>query len=351
MQCPSQDEGIYNMMRIVVDAMGSDGNPVPDVEGAVLAAREYGIAIVLVGDQAQVRAELAKHDTSGLSLEIVHAPQAITMADRPGLVGRSKPDSSMHVGLTLVKEGKGDAFVSAGNTGAVLAVALLHTLKRIEGIHRPALSAILHVGQRSIILLDIGANADCRPEWLAQFALMGSIYAAQALQCSNPRVGLLSNGEEAGKGTVLVQETAELLRTGGVNFIGNVEPKEILGDATDVAVMDGFSGNVLIKTMEAFGMTLFDLLRQELRANWRAKMAGLLGRPALRRVYHQVDPFEVGGAPLLGVDGVVIIGHGRSNALAIKNAIRQARDAVSGRIVEAIRAGLEGNTFPVGHSH
>jgi glycerol-3-phosphate acyltransferase PlsX len=333
-------------MRIVVDAMGSDHHPVPDVEGAVLAAREYGIAIVLVGDQAQIKAELARHDTTGLSLEIVHAPEAITMSDRPGVVGRSKPDSSMHVGMRLVKERAADAFVTAGNTGATLAIAFLYTLKRIEGIHRPALSSILHIKGRSMILLDIGANADCRAEWLAQFALMGSIYAEQALRCSNPRVGLLSNGEETGKGTALVQETAELLRTGGVNFIGNVEPKEILGGATDVAVMDGFSGNVLIKSMEAFGTVLFDLMRQELTADWRSKVGGLLAKPAVRRVYRQVDPFEVGGAPLLGVDGVVIIGHGRSNANAIKNAIRQARDAVSGRIVEAIRSGLDGNSHP-----
>jgi glycerol-3-phosphate acyltransferase PlsX len=335
------------MMRIILDAMGSDRNPVPDVEGAVLAAREYGITIVLVGDQAKIAAELARHDTTGLLLEIVHAPEAIAMDDRPGVVGRSKPDSSMHVGLHLVKEGKGDAFVTAGNTGAALAIALLHTLKRIEGIHRPALSAILRIEGRSMILLDIGANADCKAEWLAQFALMGSVYAEHALKCSSPRVGLLSNGEEAGKGTALVQEAAELLRTGGVNFIGNVEPKEILGDATDVAVMDGFSGNIFIKTMEAFGATLFGLMRQELMADWRSRVAGLLGKPAFRRVYRQVDPFEVGGAPLLGVDGVVIIGHGRSNALAVKNAIRQARDAVSGRIVDAIREGLDGNSHPV----
>jgi glycerol-3-phosphate acyltransferase PlsX len=339
------------MMRIVVDAMGSDHNPVPDVEGAVLAARAYGITIVLVGDQVLINAELAKHDTTGLPLEIVHAPEAITMTDRPSMVGRSKPESSMHVGMQLIKEGKGDAFVTVGNTGAVLAIALLHTLKRIEGIHRPALSAILRIQGRSIILLDIGANADCRPEWLAQFALMGSIYAAQALQCSNPRVGLLSNGEEAGKGTMLVQETAELLRTGGVNFIGNVEPKEILGGATDVAVMDGFSGNVLIKSMEAFGTVLFDLIRQELVADWRSKVGGLLVKPALSRVYRQVDPFEVGGAPLLGVDGVVIIGHGRSNALAVKNAIRQARDAVAGRIVEAIQKGLDGSSLAASNGH
>lgn len=331
-------------MKIVLDAMGSDANPLPDVAGAVLAAREYGDTIILVGDQAQIEAELRKHSTAGLALDIVHAGEAVTMEDKPGVVGRSKPDSSMHVGMRLVKDGQADAFVTVGNTGAALAIAILHTLKRIPGVHRPALSAILYIKGHAVILLDIGANADCKPEWLAQFALMGSIYAEQALQRGAPRVGLLSNGEEAGKGTVLVQETAELLSAGGVNFIGNVEPKEVLGGGVDVAVMDGFSGNVLLKTMEAFGSTMFDLIRQELMADWRSKVAGLLAKPAFRRVYRQVDPFEVGGAPLLGVDGVVIIGHGRSNALAVKNAIRQARSAVSGQIVQAIRDGLDGDS-------
>ena len=332
-------------MKIVLDAMGSDTNPVPDVAGAVLAAREYGDTVILVGDETRIEAELRNHNTAGLLLDIVHADDSITMEDKPGVVGRSKPNSSMHVGMRLVKDGQADAFVTVGNTGAALSIAILHTLKRIPGIHRPALSSILYIKGHALILLDIGANADCKPEWMTQFALMGSIYASQALQCSNPRVGLLSNGEEAGKGTVLVQETAELLSAGGVNFIGNVEPKEILGGGVDVAVMDGFSGNILLKTMEAFGSIMFDLIRQELTADWRSKVAGLLAKPAFRRVYRQVDPFEVGGAPLLGVGGVVIIGHGRSNAIAVKNAIRQARSAVSGQIVQAIRDGL-GNGSP-----
>jgi glycerol-3-phosphate acyltransferase PlsX len=327
-------------MRIILDAMGSDHNPAPDVEGAVLAAREFGDTIVLVGDQDRVKAELSRHNTTGLKLEVVHAPQAVTMEDKPGIVGRAKSESSMHVGMRLVKDGQGDAFVTVGNTGAALAIATLHTLRRVQGVYRPALSAVLPLRGKPITLVDVGANTDCKPEWLVQFAVMGSIYTERALGLTRPRVGLLSNGEEAGKGTILVQETAELLHVDGVNFIGNVEPKEILGGGVDIAVMDGFSGNVFLKTMEAFGATLFDLIRQELKADWRSKVAGLLVKPAFRRVYHQVDPFEVGGAPLLGVDGVVIIGHGRSNGLAVKNAIRQARGAVSGHIVEAIREGL-----------
>lgn len=327
-------------MRIVLDAMGSDDHPGPDVEGAVLAAREFGDTVILVGDQARLETEVTRHNISGLSLEIVHAEQAVSMDDKPGVVGRAKPQSSMHVGMRLVKDGKGDAFVTVGNTGAALAIAVLHTLKRIEGVHRPALSAILRIKDRPVILLDLGANTDCKPEWLVQFGIMGSIYAERALKAQQPRIGLLSNGEEAGKGTALVQEAAELLVQTGVNFIGNVEPKEILSGGVDVAVMDGFSGNILLKSMEAFGSMLFDLIRQELMLDLRSKLAGLLGKPAFRRVYRQVDPFEVGGAPLLGVNGVVIIGHGRSNGIAVKNAIRQARYAVTGGIVEAIETGL-----------
>ena len=328
-------------MRIVVDAMGTDQNPAPDVEGSVLAAREYGETIILVGDQGRIEQEVARQDTSGLSIEIVHAPEQITMEDKPGAVGRSKPDSSMHVGMRLVQVGHGDAFVTAGNTGAALAIATLQILRRIRGIHRPALSTILSLHGQSMILLDIGANTDCRPEWLAQFAVMGGVYAERALGKTSARVALLSNGEEEGKGSTLVQESAELLTRSGVNFIGNVEPKDVLANKADVIVMDGFVGNVMIKTLEAMSRTLFGLIRQELTSDLRSKVGGLLSRSAFKRVYSQVDPFEIGGAPMLGVNGVVIIGHGRSNAMAIKNAIRQARSAVNGHIVEAIREGIE----------
>ncbi len=329
-------------MRIVVDAMGSDHYPQPDVEGAVLAARELGETIVLVGDQQTVSAELARHDTTSLAIEVVHAAEHVTMEDKPGIVGRAKPDSSMHVGMRLVAAGEADAFVSAGNTGAALSIATLHTLRRIKGVHRPALGTIVTLAGRSLILLDIGANTDSRPEWLAQYGVMGSVYAARALGQPNPRVALVSNGEEAGKGTTLVQGAAELLQQVGVNFIGNVEPKEVLSGMVDVAVMDGFTGNIMIKTMEATGQLIFRLVREELVADIRSKIGGLLVKPAFRRVFRQVDPFEIGGVPLLGVNGVVIIGHGRSNAHAIKNAIGQARTAVEGGIVDAIRDGVGG---------
>ena len=327
-------------MRIVVDTMGSDNYPVPDVEGAVAAAREFSDTIILVGDKPRVEAELAHHDTAGLSIEIVHADEAIEMSDKPSTVARSKPGSSMHVGMTLVKEGQGDAFVTCGNTGAALAIATLRSLRRIPGVMRPALTTLLSVGDHRWILLDIGANADCKPEWLQQFAFMGSIYAERAMGQKFPRVALLSNGEEEGKGNALIKQATTLLAESSLNFVGNIEPKEMITGLADVIVTDGFAGNIAIKTLEAMGETLFKLIRQELLVDLRSKVGGALSRPAFKRVYRQVDPFEIGGAPLLGVNGVVIIGHGRTNALGVKNAIRQARQAVAGQIIEAIRDGI-----------
>lgn len=328
-------------MKIALDVMGSDNHPAPEIDGAVMAAREYGIHLTLVGDENRLERELAQRDVSDLPLEIVHAGEAITMTDKPAQAAREKRDSSVHIGLSLVEDGKADAFVSCGNTGAILAIATLQKLRRIRGVHRPALSSIVPFRERHIILVDIGANVDSKAEWLSQFALMGSVYAQKALGYPKPRVALLSNGEEEGKGYSLIHETAPILAADDrLNFVGNIEPKEIVQAEADVIVSDGFVGNILIKSLEAMGMAMFDALREEVRADLRSKLGGVLLRPTLRRVYKQFDPFEIGGAPLLGVDGVVIIGHGRSNANAIKNAIRQAKQAVEGRVVDAIRAGL-----------
>lgn len=327
-------------MRIVVDAMGSDDRPIPDVEGAVAAAREYHDTIILVGDQERIETELAKHDTSGLSIEVVHADEEVLMTDKPSVVARSKPGSSMHVGMQLVKDGKGDAFVTCGNTGAALAIATLRALRRIKGVRRPVLSTLLSFAGKRWILLDIGANADCKADWLEQFALMGSVYAERAMGLENPRVALLSNGEEEGKGNQLIKETDSLLRQGTLNYVGNIEPKELFAGEADVIIMDGFVGNVFIKTMESLAETLFGLIRSEIMHDTRSKLGGMLAKPAFKRVFKQLDPFEIGGAPLLGVNGVVIIGHGRTNALGVKNAIRQARQAVAGQIIDAIRDGV-----------
>jgi len=327
-------------MRIVLDAMGSDNYPTPDVAGAVMAAREWDDEIFLVGREQVIRQELARHDITGLKLEVVHAPEVIEMDDEPAWAAREKKDSSMHIGMNLVRDGQADGYVTAGNTGGVLAVATLHSLRRIRSVKRPVLAAILPLPAGRVVTLDIGANADCRPEYLLQFALMGDIYARAVLGCTKPRVALLSNGEEPGKGNTLVKEAYKLLAGSNLNFTGNIEPKEAIACCADVVVTDGFTGNVFIKTIEATAKMLTELIRDEIKANPLTAIGGLLAKPAFDRVARRLDPFEGGGGPLLGVNGVVIKGHGRSNGRAIKNAIGQARRAMEGKVVEAIREGL-----------
>jgi glycerol-3-phosphate acyltransferase PlsX len=330
-------------MRIALDAMGSDKFPVPDITGALDAAREYGDTIILVGDEDCIRQELANHHTGSLPLEIIHAPQHITMADHPSQAARSKPDSSIHVATRMVASGEADACVTMGNTGAVLTIATLHTLKRIRGVKRPTLTSIIGIREKKIILTDMGANTDAKPEWIAQFGIMGSVYAASAMGLPNARVGLLSNGEEEDKGNIASREAHELLKDSGLNYIGNIEPRDVMKGHADVIVADGFVGNVFLKTMEAMAETMVGIIRTELVADPRSKMGGFLAKPAFRRVRRIIDPFEIGGAPLLGVNGVIIIGHGRSNALAVKNSIRQARLAVQGNVVNSIREQLATN--------
>lgn len=329
-------------MRIVVDAMGSDNRPAPDVAGAVLAAREFGETIILVGDQTGINAELAKQDTVGLSLEVVHASEEIAMTDKPSEVVKGKPDSSIHVGLGLVRDGRADAFVTAGNTGAVLAVSMLRRvgLGRIPGVKRPGLGVVFPIKERPF-LIDSGANADSKADFLLQFAIMGSLYMERVHGVAQPRVGLISNGEEEGKGTELVKETVPLLQASGLNYVGNIEPKEFMFGAVDVAVTDGFSGNLIMKTSEAIAKYMSDTIREEIKANPVTAVGGLLAKPAFGRVRRQLDPEEVGGAPLLGVNGVVIIGHGRSGPVAIKHAVGQARLVVETGVVEAIENGIQ----------
>lgn len=329
-------------MRIVLDAMGSDDFPRPDVEGAVLAAREYGVEMVLVGQAALLTAELAKHNTAGLTLEVVNADEFVTMEDKPSSVLKSKPHSSMHVGMQLVAEGKADAFVTMGNTGAVLSIATLGPLRRIQGVKRPSLCAVIKLPLNTIVVLDIGANADSKPDWLEQFAVMGSIYAERGLGIPNPRVALLSNGEEEGKGNEQVRQALPLLQKADIHFTGNIEPKDMLQGKADVIVADGFVGNVLLKTLEASTSMVVNTLRDELKRSVLSMIGAALSKSAYGRVRKALDPFEVGGAPLLGVNGVVIIGHGRTNANGVKNAIRQAKRAVDGHLIEQIRAGLAG---------
>jgi glycerol-3-phosphate acyltransferase PlsX len=329
------------MMRIALDAMGSDDHPIPDVAGAVLAAREFAdTTILLVGDEKRLKLELDKHHPAGLKIEIVHAPDMITMDDKASSVIKSKPQSSMHIGMKLVKDKQADGFATAGNTGAALSIAMLGTLHRIRGVKRPTLSAVFRLGKQTLILVDAGANADCKPEWLAQFAVMGHTYGQIALNLPSPRIGILSNGEEEGKGNDLIRTATELIRALPLNFVGNVEPKQILRGATDVIVADGFVGNIMLKSMEAATRTMAETLRTELTSSVLSTLGAAMSRPAFKHVQKQIDPAEVGGAPLLGVNGVVIIGHGSSNAKAIKNAIGQARKAASADLIGSLSANL-----------
>jgi len=312
------------------------------VEGGVMAAREYGIEVVLVGPQEVVEAELAKHDTAGLSLPVVHASQVIEMTDEPSMAARQKKDSSMVVGMNLVKNGEADAFTTAGNSGGALAAALFH-LGRIKGIKRPALSTIFPTRKGFCFISDIGANTDCKPVYLLQFGIMGSVYAERVLGISKPRVGIVSTGEEEGKGSILVKEAFELLKKSHLHFIGNVEGKDIPAGLADVVVTDGFSGNVVIKLSEGVASMLMGVMEEEIKKRPVSVFGALLAKSALREVKSRLDYSEYGGAPLLGVDGVVIVGHGRSNAKAIKNMVRVGKEAVEKGMLAAIKEGIAGS--------
>ena len=326
-------------MRIVLDAMGSDNYPDPEVQAAVDAAERFSDEILLVGHEGQLKPKIDALGGSGL-VRIVHAPEVLEMTDKPTRSARGKAENSMAVGMDLIKSGDGDAFVTVGNTGGAMANGLFR-LGRIRGVKRPALSVLLPVaGGGHCVVLDIGANAECKPEFLRQFAILGSLYAEKVLDVSHPRVGLLSNGEEAGKGNDLVKATYPVLNDSRLNFIGNVEPKELFNGEADVVVTDGFTGNVLIKSSEAVSKMLIDLLRTELTSNLRTSIGALLVKPAFANIKKMMDPGEVGAAPLLGINGLIFVGHGRSDSRAVVSAIRVARQAVGADLLEALRSGI-----------
>ncbi|MBI4761072.1 MAG: phosphate acyltransferase PlsX [Chloroflexota bacterium] len=333
------------MTRIVLDAMGSDNYPRPDVEGAVMAAREYGVEIILTGDASKIQPILDSANAAGLPLSIVHAPEMLTMHDKgEELVMKARhkdAQNSMAVGLDMVKRGEADAFVTAGNTGAAMVTSLFR-LGRLRGVDRPALAPVFPTATGTCIILDIGANPDCKPENLLQFGIMGSVYAERVRGVKNPRVGLISNGEEAGKGSELVKGTYPLLANAGLNFVGNVEGKEIFSGHVDVAVTDGFTGNVLLKSTEAVAKLIIEKIREAIKGGGPlALIGGLLVKPAMGKVKKLLDPSEEGAAPLLGVNGLVFIGHGRSDALAIKNAIRVAKEAAESKVLDAMKSAIE----------
>jgi glycerol-3-phosphate acyltransferase PlsX len=334
-------------MKIVVDAMGGDHAPEAIVEGAVLAAQEYETPIILTGLSEKIQTELDKHDPDHtLPIEIVHADEVVEMNDSPGKVLRSKRNSSMKIGLDLLKQGKGAAFVSAGNTGAVLAYSTV-ILRPVKGVDRPAIAIQLPTLKGTSILLDAGANVDCKPKQLFQFGIMGHVFAEYILEKENPSVGLLSIGEEDGKGNEIVKETFQMLKKSHINFIGNVEGKEVYRGNADVIVCDGFTGNVALKISESLAEMIGTNLKLMFQSNWLSKLGYLLLKPQLVEFKKKVDHSETGGAPLLGVNGVVIIAHGSSSPKAIKNAIHRAHELSEKNIIEHIKQDIELNLSDV----
>lgn len=327
-------------MRIAVDAMGGDYAPREIIKGALQAVEEYKLAVVLVGDEDRLKSELGACGASGL-VSIVHAPEVVDMREHPAVAVRRKKNSSIVRATQLVKNGEADALISAGSTGAAMASALLG-LGRIKGIDRPAIVGVLPNEKGATVLLDVGANVDCKPHNLLQFAVMGYIYSNKILGVSNPRVGLLSNGEEETKGNEATLAAYPLLSNAGINFIGNVEGRDIFRGTVDVIVCDGFVGNIVLKAGEGLASSLFKMMKEEITKSWLAKMGTVMAEPALKGFQRRLDYAEYGGAPLLGVNGVSIICHGSSTAKAIKNAIRVARESVDNHLVEAIRDSIEG---------
>ncbi|MEI7846348.1 MAG: phosphate acyltransferase PlsX [Chloroflexota bacterium] len=333
------------MIKIVLDAMGSDSHPTPDVIGAVMAAREYGIEVILVGDEARINPILKEQNPGNLPIRVVHAPDILTMEDKgDALVFKARhkdSKNSMAVGMDLIKRGEADAFVTAGNTGAAWLTALFR-LGRMRGVDKPALAATFPTAKGTCIVLDIGANPDCDPQNLLQFAVMGSIYAEKVRGIKNPTIGLISNGEEEGKGNHLIKDTTPLIKQSGLNFYGNVEGKEVIGGAVDVAVTDGFTGNVMLKSSEAVAKLIVDEIKKAIKTGgFGAMIGGLLVKPALNKIKKLLDPSEEGAAPLLGVNGLVFIGHGRSDEIAIKNAIRVAKNAVESGVLDSMKSNLQ----------
>jgi len=330
---------------VAVDAMGSDRAPKPEVEGAILACRHYDVQVVLVGREAEIREELKreieKHPTvKNLPIDVVHATEVIGMGEKAATAVRSKHDSSMRVGLRLVREGRAAGFVTAGNTGAAMATAKM-VLGALPGVDRPALAAVFPTSAgKAAILLDVGANVDCKPQNLEQFAVMGEIYSRSIFGTHRPRVGLLSIGEEEGKGNELTREAYGLLRQLPLNFAGNVEGRDLYNGTVDVIVCDGFIGNVALKVSEGLVSTVRFLLKESLKSTISSQVGFLLSRRAFEDFKKRLDYAEYGGAPLLGIKGVCIVGHGSSNSNALKNAIRVAAQFAETKINDKIEKGL-----------
>jgi glycerol-3-phosphate acyltransferase PlsX len=324
------------MITIALDAMGGDNAPRAEVEGAVLAARELDVRVVLVGIEATVRQELARHRAKGLPIDVANATEVIAMTDSPSQAFRRKKDSSVHVAARLVREGKADGLVSAGNTGAVM-TTVRFILGTLAAVDRPALAAPFPTSKGTVtVIIDVGANVDSKPEQMEQFAVMGEIYYRAIFGTKRPRVALLSIGEEEMKGNELTREAANLLKQTTLNFTGNVEGRDVFNGDVDVIVCDGFIGNVALKISEGVVLHITGLLKTALTSSLSAKAGYVLARKAFKEFRKKIDYSEYGGAPLLGVRGTAVIGHGSSNPNAIKNAIRVAAELCRSKVNEKI---------------
>lgn len=335
------------LARIAVDAMGGDFAPTEIVAGAIRAQEELGVKVLLVGDPEQIQASMQQYNLPALP-EVVAAEGVVEMTEEPLVALRRKPKASINVAMDLVKQGQADAVVSAGHSGAAMAAALLR-LGRLPGIDRPAIGAVLPtiVPGKMVIVLDVGANVDCRPKYLEQFAVMGMVYSQHVLGVEAPQVGLLNIGEEAGKGNEAAVRTYKLLQKNPlISFIGNAEGRDVLSGNYDVVVCDGFVGNILLKFAEAVGGVLLQILREELPRGLHGKLGASILKPNLRRIKQRVDHAEHGGGLLLGVNGVCIISHGSSQAPSIYNAIRLAKEAADHRVSERIQAFNQGESQP-----
>ena len=328
-------------MKIFVDAMGGDFAPQAPVEGAIEALRRYpNIEVVLAGVIPEIEKYLVNCDDVRARIELLDAPEVITNEESPVMGVRRKVNSATVKGMLALRNKEVDGFVSAGSTGAVLAGGMFR-LGRIPGIERPALAPMLPNGKGYVLLIDCGANVDCKPDYLVQFGMMGSAYMQGVMGMDNPRVGLVNIGAEAEKGNALVKETYPLMEKAPYNFTGNVEARDVMADVADVLVADGFSGNLILKNTEGVAMALLKIIKGEMMADTRGKIAGLIGKPAFKRVKKLMDYTEVGGAPLLGVQGAVVKAHGSSNAHAFSCAIGQLVKMIDGKVVEIIEKGVE----------
>ena len=323
-------------MRIAIDAMGGDDGPGTIIDGSLVAARRLQIGLLLAGDRALIERELSRHPAAGaLDIEILHTPEYVEMAEGASAALRRKPRASVRVAAEAVRDGRAAAFFSAGHTGASV-MAAVGTFGRLNGIDRPALATIIPTRHSPAVLLDSGATVECRPQHLVQFATMGAAYSRVAFGGTNPRVGLLSVGEEEGKGNELTRDAHQMLKAAPINFVGNVEGRDVYAGETDVIVCDGFTGNVTLKISEGLVETVEALLHAELQSTFGAQIGYLLSAQAFRRFRKRLDYAEYGGAPLLGVNGICIVGHGRSSAKAVRNAVTMAARAVNERLLEKL---------------